>query len=239
MSGLGHGRYRVHRAATLADLHRAQHLRHLCFRGGSGLDADAHDAGCDHYLIEDGNGELAACFRVKSLMNGAELVASYAAQFYDLAALAAYPLPMLELGRFCIRPDARDPDILRLGWGVLTGLVDRLGVGMMFGCTSFRGTDPAEHAEALALLGTHYIAPAGCEVGRRAAEVVVLERRPHDLRRAQAGLPPLLRSYLAMGGWVSDHAVIDRDLGTMHVFTALDIAGVPAARARSLRAVAG
>jgi putative hemolysin len=50
-------------------------------------------------------------------------------------------------------------------------------------------------------------------------------------------MPPLLRSYLAMGGWVSDHAVVDRDLGTLHVFTGLEIGAIPAARARQLRAV--
>ena len=50
--------------------------------------------------------------------------------------------------------------------------------------------------------------------------------------------PPLLRSYLAMGGWVSDHAVIDRQMGTLHVFTGLEIAGIPPNRARLLRALA-
>ena len=51
-------------------------------------------------------------------------------------------------------------------------------------------------------------------------------------------IPPLLRSYLTLGGWVSDHAVIDRDLDTLHVFTALEIAAIPPARARLLRALA-
>jgi putative hemolysin len=49
-------------------------------------------------------------------------------------------------------------------------------------------------------------------------------------------MPPLLRSYLAMGGWVSDHAVVDTDLGTLHVFTGLEIRRVPQARALTLRA---
>ena len=63
--------------------------------------------------------------------------------------------------------------------------------------------------------------------------------RTPDLGRAMRAMPPLLRSYLAMGGWVSDHAVVDRDLGTMHVFTGVEIAKVPPSRARLLRAVAG
>ena len=36
-------------------------------------------------------------------------------------------------------------------------------------------------------------------------------------------LPPLLKFYLRLGGRVSDHAVIDRDLDTLHVFTYLDL----------------
>jgi L-ornithine Nalpha-acyltransferase len=52
-------------------------------------------------------------------------------------------------------------------------------------------------------------------------------------------VPPLLRTYLLMGGWVSDHAVYDRQMRTMHVFTAVEIAAIPPARVRLLRAVAG
>jgi len=48
-------------------------------------------------------------------------------------------------------------------------------------------------------------------------------------------MPPLLRSYLAMGGWVSDHAVIVNELNTLHVFTGVEIARMPAGRARLLR----
>jgi putative hemolysin len=52
-------------------------------------------------------------------------------------------------------------------------------------------------------------------------------------------MPPLLRSYLAMGGWVSDHAVLDKALNTLHVFTGLEVSTIPPARARRLRALAG
>jgi hypothetical protein len=41
-----------------------------------------------------------------------------------------------------------------------------------------------------------------------------------------------------MGGWVSDHAVVDADLDTLHVFTGLEIRAVPPGRARLLRALA-
>ena len=54
----------------------------------------------------------------------------------------------------------------------------------------------------------------------------------------QAMLPQLLRAHLSMGGWVSDHAVVDRDLGTSHVFTCVEIDAMPPARTRTLSALA-
>ena len=62
------------------------------------------------------------------------------------------------------------------------------------------------------------------------------------LFRSKSGMlrmPPLLRTYLTMGGWVSDHAVVDTHMNTLHVFTGLEIAAIPPARARLLRADAG
>ena len=42
-------------------------------------------------------------------------------------------------------------------------------------------------------------------------------------KRARNFLPPLLKFYLSLGGRVSDHAVIDKDLDTLHVFTYVDL----------------
>ena len=40
-----------------------------------------------------------------------------------------------------------------------------------------------------------------------------------------------------MGGWVSDHAVVDREMNTLHVFTGLEIGRIPPERVRVLRMV--
>jgi len=55
------------------------------------------------------------------------------------------------------------------------------------------------------------------------------------MKLALRHMPPLLRSYLVMGGWVSDHAVIDNELNTLHVFTGIEIKRVPPERARLMR----
>ena len=236
------GKYRLRMAQTAADVTTAQALRHRAFRGGAdeaGLDADPYDALCDHILIEtQETGELVACFRLMCLPDGAALQTSYSAQFYDLSPLSDFDGPMVEMGRFCLAPEVHDPDILRLAWGALTAYVDEIGVKLLFGCSSFRGTDALPYHDAFALLRDRHIAPARWRPQIKSSHVfpfaAKLRRKP-DLKRAMATLPPLLRSYLMLGGWVSDHAVIDQDLNTLHVFTGLEIAAVPPARARLLR----
>lgn len=234
----------VRLAEGTADLRRAQALRGLCFRArtaaAGGGDADRFDALSCHVLIEDADGRLLGCFRHR-LLRGPDLGDCYTAQHYDLTGLRAYALPMVEVGRFCIHPQVHDPDILRLAWAALARLVEVEGAGLLFGCTSFPGVDPARHAAALALLAARHLAPPRWRPGRRAPEVVALAAPPGapvEGGQGQAGLPPLLRSYLAMGGWVGDHAVIDRDLDTLHVFTGLETRRVPPARRRRLRDLA-
>lgn len=239
------GRYVVRLAADAADLVRVMDLRQQVFRLRreiSGPDTDLFDAPCLHVVIEDaGSGALVCCYRLLPLRSGAEIGQSYAAQFYDLTRLRSFAGPMLELGRFCLHPDHHDPDILRLAWGAMARLVDAQGVAMLFGCSSFDGADPARHRAALGVLRSGHLAPdlwrpepmAGAyPYARTIAEAA-------DLRAGLLAMPPLLRTYLAMGGWVSDHAVPDTDLDTLHVFTAVDIARIPPARARALRAIAG
>lgn len=218
-----------------SDLTEAQALRHLAFKPGvgAGRDQDGFDALCRHLLVRDAAGVLVSCCRVQGFASGNDLSTSYAAQFYDLSGLSRFGGLRMELGRFCLHPQRRDPDILRLAWGALTALVDAEAVTLLFGCSSFAGTDPAPHRLALAALRGHQ-GPAAYAPGPRGPERVALPEGPGE----PGQLPPLLRSYLAMGGWVSDHAVIDRDLGTLHVFTALPTDRVPPARARSLRAIA-
>ena len=250
MQAMRKGRWLLRPAETAGDLRAAQALRWLCFLGRNadgpghpptGSDSDDLDDLCTHALVEDARtGQLVACFRLLNLSSGADIARSYSARHYDLTALSAFDAPMVELGRFCVHPDHSDPDILRLAWAALTAHVDQRGAKLLFGCSSFVGTASAVHEEAFAMLHERHVAPR-CWLPRVKSPEVFrfarLLRRP-DPRRAMAAMPPLLRTYLLMGGWVSDHAVMDRQLGTMHVFTGLEIAAIPPARARALRALA-
>jgi putative hemolysin len=246
MLSLRKGRYAARMAEDAVDLRAAQELRTLTFRGGAGgtLDADAFDAECRHVLVEDNrNGELVCTFRLMPLGTGAEIGRSYSAQYYELSGLESFAGPMVEMGRFCIHPERKDPDILRVAWGAMTRFVDDEGVELLFGCSSFKGTEAEAYMDAFALLKERHLAPKRFLPRVKAPNVFrfaqKLRRRKPDAKRALSGMPPLLRSYLMMGGWVSDHAVVDRDLDTLHVFTGLEIGAIPPARKRLLRATAG
>ncbi|MFN4159432.1 MAG: GNAT family N-acetyltransferase [Gemmobacter sp.] len=245
MFSLLKGRYRARTADTPDDIARAQDLRTLTFRAAGGpRDADAFDAICTHVLVEEvRSGMLVCCFRLLPLSAGCEISRSYSAQFYDLRALSAYEGRMVEMGRFCIHPDCKDADILRVAWGAMTSYVDREGVEMLFGCSSFHGTEAEDYLDAFAMLKDAHLAPRRWLPRVKAPNVFrfaqKLRWKKPDAKRAMRGMPPLLRTYLMMGGWVSDHAVVDRDLNTLHVFTGLEIRAIPPARARLLRGVAG
>ena len=243
MDPLTKGRYSARLAASAADLASALALRHLQFRarrgpGHAASDEDSFDAACQHMLVHDATtGDLVCCYRLMTFASGRTLATSYTAQFYDLAPLASHTRPLIELGRFCLHPAHHDPDILRLAWAALTRLVDTSHAAMLFGCSSFDGADPTAHAAALGHLARHHLAPTSLNPGARLPGAVDL-RPLAGQAPDRAPLPPLLKTYLAMGGFVSDHAVIDRDLDTLHVFTALPIAAIPQHRAAALRALA-
>lgn len=243
MGRLTKSRYRARMAKGARDVLAAQQLRNVAFRGEGGVDADPFDAVCDHVLIEDTTtGQLVACFRLLPLSDGREITRSYAAQFYELSALEAYQGRMVEMGRFCIDPAVSDPDVLRVAWAAMTRFVDETGTDLLFGCSSFRGCQAEGYLDAFAMLKERHLAPKRWLPKVKAPDVFRFARRLRrkpDPKRALLTMPPLLRGYLAMGGWVSDHAVIDRDLGTLHVFTGLEIKGIPPTRARLLRQAAG
>lgn len=236
------GRYSVRLADGPADIAAAQGLRHLCFHGMAGLDCDEFDEICQHILVEDRrDGALVCVFRLLALPNGGAIGASYSAQYYNLSGLTQFAGPMAEMGRFCIHPAYKDPDILRVAWGALTGIVDRQGVQMLFGCASFHGTEAAQYRDAFAMLRARHVAPKRWLPKVKAPRVFRFSRLAQylpDAKEAMRRMPPLLRTYLLMGGWVSDHAVVDGQMNTLHVFTGLEIAAIPPARARLLRAVA-
>ncbi|MEM8823467.1 MAG: GNAT family N-acyltransferase [Pseudomonadota bacterium] len=189
-------------------------LRARVFRGGAS-DRDAWDGQARHLTVSDG--AMAACAR----LSVGDPRRGYTGGFYGLDRFAATFPKALEVGRICLAPEVRDPDLPRLILATLARIVVAERAAALFGCASF----PAD-GTGLGALGSR-LAPLGWRPRRIAPETVPLEGPPGPV-------PPLLRGYLSLGASVSDHAVVDRDLGTRHVFAALPVSAIPPGRARLL-----
>lgn len=231
------GRYRADLAAGAAEIDRAMALREVAFRqlrGRPGADADAWDGRCEHMLITDVQADaLVACFRLLPLQ-AAEVHTSYAAQFHDITVLSRMSGLLVEVGRFCMVHGVSDPDVMRLA---LAGMMVRAtGAKLLFGCASFAGADPARHRPALSYLSAHHLAPDNHNSGTALQHGLPLPLP--DAETSPTGLPPLLRAWLGLGAWVAPNVVADHDLDTLHVLVGVEVARIPPARLRSLRALA-
>jgi putative hemolysin len=215
-------------------------------RFGAGI--DEFDARATQIMVLEGDA-LRATFRLIGYADGADMGAGYSGQFYDLAGFSALDRPALELGRFCLDTGThtgtdsgnvgREADILRLCFAAMAGMVDSTRASLLFGCASFAGCEVGPHLPALGALKPH-ISPQWA-VGRKDSHIIDLKdiAAPSDPMAALRAMPPLLRSYLGIGGWVSDHVVQDFELGTIHVFTGVEVSRIPPQRAQALRALAG
>lgn len=224
------GKLCVRVARTPQDVAAVMDLRRARF----GVGEDPFDQGAILIGIGAEAGPLEGCFRL-TLCQGRAMLDSYSAQFYDLTQIAGLAPVSVELGRFCMTQGA-STDVLRLAFAAMTRVVDQHKAGLLFGCASFHGADRQAHLPALELLQSH-ISPH--QIGRKSPHIA--EYRGITGQDGALGLrqmPPLLRSYLALGGWVSDHGVQDFDLDTLHVFTGVEIGKIPATRAAQLRALA-
>ncbi len=231
-------RYGIRRAQTDTDLSSVLVLRRKAFAEAYLQTSDSYDTKCETIMVEHLESQtLVASFRLMLLRSGSFIDKSYSAQFYNLDRLKAFDAPALEVGRFCVDPARSDPEILRVAWGAIAQYVDDNNAEILFGCSSFQGTDATPYKDAFAFLNARHLAPALWRPQAKAQKVIRFPERPlSDPKRALESMPPLLRSYLLMGGWVSDHAVVDEDMNTLHVFTGVEITKIPEARKRLLRA---
>jgi len=128
---------------------------------------------------------------------------------------------VLELGRSCIAKDARNTATMQMLWRGIALYAYHYNIQVMFGCASLPGTDPEQHAMAMSYLYQHHLAPPDIRVRaleNRYVNMNVLEPGSYDPRKAMVRVPPLIKGYLRLGGFVGDGAVIDAEFNTTDVF---------------------
>ncbi len=234
------GRYRARYASSQIDVLAAQSLRYQCFNlsNKDELDVDDFDALCQHVLIENLETEkLICCYRILKFDSGKNISSSYSSQFYDLKVIENFTEPMIEVGRFCIDPEVNDPSIVLTAWAALAQIVDHNETELLFGCSSFEGIEKEKYFDSFALLRDRYMAPDHWRPKIKAAQVFCYSKDliyKVDKKKALLNMPPLLKTYLSMGAWVSDHAVVDLNMKTLHLFTGMEISKIPKSRKKFL-----
>ena len=233
-------RYRARLASSQREVLAAQALRYQCFNllNKVELDVDDFDTICQHVLIENlETNKLICCYRILNFENGKNISSSYSAQFYDLKSIESYSKPMIEVGRFCIDPEVNDPSVVLTAWAALAQIVAQSRTELLFGCSSFEGIDKRKYVDSFALLRERYIAPVHWRPRIKSAKVFCYSKDLKckvDKKKALINMPPLLKTYLSMGAWVSDHAVVDLNMKTLHLFTGMEISKIPKSRKQFL-----
>ena len=234
------GRYRARYASSQIHVLAAQSLRYQCFNlsNKDELDVDDFDALCQHVLIENLETEkLICCYRILKFDSGKNISSSYSSQFYDLKVIENFTEPMIEVGRFCIDPEVNDPSVVLTAWAALAQIVDHNETELLFGCSSFEGIEKEKYFDSFALLRDRYMAPDHWRPKIKAAQVFCYSKDliyKVDKKKALLNMPPLLKTYLSMGAWVSDHAVVDLNMKTLHLFTGMEISKIPKSRKKFL-----
>ena len=226
----------VRLAETQAEVEAAQALRYRVFfdemgarpgpaAAASGLDLDAFDGVAHHLLVLDhargsGAAGVVGTYRLIQPAAAMQVGRFYSADEYDLAAIEAFPGRVLELGRSCVDAAYRGRAVMQLLWRGIATYVAAQDIDLMFGCASLPGTDPDALGEVLTYLYGHHLAPPALRMRALPDRFVDMQRwdpAAVDTRRATAQLPPLVKGYLRLGGFVGDGAVVDHEFNTTDV----------------------
>ena len=239
------GDLEVRLSVSPAEIDAAQRLRYRVFVDElgakpdaealkTGRDADKFDEYCDHLLVLDhakGAGAAAIVGTYRLLRRSVAVAHDgfYTATEFDISKLDSVPGEILELGRSCVDAEHRNRSTMQLLWKGIAAYVFRHDIKLMFGCASLPGTDPHAHAAALTYLHRNHLAPEAVRVRALAERYVAMDLAPaadagheaalsaFDARAVIAALPPLIKGYLRLGGFVGDGAVIDREFNTLDV----------------------
>jgi putative hemolysin len=230
------GMLQVRLAASSDDIAAVQALRYRIFYETMGAqphtgmrqerrDSDRFDDICDHLMVLDhargeGADAVVGTYRLIRREAARRCGGFYSAAEYDIARLVTYPGPILELGRSCVDPAYRARAVMPLLWSGIAAYVFHYDIELMFGCASLPGTDPNQLAVPLSYLCHHCLAPPELRtraLPERYVEMRRLDPGSFDLERTLSVLPPLIKGYLRLGGFVGDGAVIDHQFNTTDV----------------------
>lgn len=217
------------------DVRAAQELRYRVFFEEMGApitpkmaelkyDSDAYDAICDHLLVIDhlpsGEYKVVGTYRLIRREAIKDIGRFYSEAEYDISPIKNFSGNVLEVGRSCVHENYRNRAVMQLLWRGIGAYVTKFNIEIMFGCASFHGTDPKEHAMALSYLYHYHLAPEELRtvaLNHRYIEMNCMPKEQVDVKRAFVSLPALIKGYLRLNGYIGLGAVIDMECNTTDV----------------------
>ena len=239
--------YTVKLAETEAETAAAHRLRYDVFveeLGGKGAlvdhaaraERDRFDPFVDQMIVCNNiTGQVIGVYRLLRQEQAEAAGQFYSASEYDLSALTHSGRRVLELGRSCLHRDHRGGAAMFHLWQGLSRYIAQHQIEILFGVASFHGTDVAQLAEPLSLLHHRHLAPQDLRVRAIGAGRHDMDQLPEaqiDRRAAMVAVPPLIKAYLRLGGFVGEGAYIDRSFNTTDVCLVLDTARINPRQAR-------
>lgn len=223
-------------ARTAEELDAAQALRYRVFYEELGAhpdettearhrDSDRYDAVADHLLVVDhdlgdGPDSVVGTYRLIRREAAERIGRFYSADEYDISLIERFPGQVLELGRSCVHSAYRGRAAMQLLWRGIAAYVFTHNIDLMFGCASLPGTDVDGLAAELTYLYANHLAPPDIRLRALPNRFVDMQRMDPatiDARQVLVGLPPLIKGYLRLGGFVGDGAVVDHQFNTTDV----------------------
>ncbi len=226
-------------AETRSDLTAAQRLRYEVFveeLGGNGelvdhqarLERDEYDPYYDHLILVDrarSGQPVVGVYRVLRDDQATAFGRFYSEGEYDLSRLKHSGKRLLELGRSCVHPDYRGGTGMRRLWSGLADYVSDHNIDILFGVASFHGTDINALKMPLSYLHHNHLAPEELRtrvVPEHFQSMNLLAPGQIDKKAAMKAIPPLIKAYLRVGGFVGEGAFIDHAFNTTDVCLIMD-----------------
>lgn len=188
-------------------------------------DYDDFDLVADHLLVVDrslGDGpeSVVGTYRLTRREAAARHGQFYTVDEYNIDSILNLDGEILELGRSCVDEAYRTRHVMDLLWRGIAAYVFHYDIELMFGCASIPGTDPDAVALPLSYLYHNHLAPEEKRPIAVPDRYVDMNRMPADAierRKGLASVPPLIKGYLRLGGYIGDGAVIDPQFDTIDV----------------------
>lgn len=240
----------VRLAESEDEIRAAQALRYRVFYEEQGavpeadtavtrLDVDRFDDKADHLLVldttrTDAQDAVVGTYRlIRRQAVGAG--GFYSNGEFDLSRLEAWPGEVLELGRSCVDAEYRSGRVINLLWRGIAAYLGECGAELLFGCGSLPGADPDALRLPLAYMHHYHLAPRHIRPRALPDRFVAMDGLPKhavDPAPALAAIPPLIKGYLRLGGFVGDGAVVDRDFNCTDVCVVVQASLITAKYAR-------